>query len=682
MQAEARMIMNPSVKRIARPTAWKLALLAGFVTQLLLIVFVTVIGLQQLGVTTDNLNKVVDVHMRNQELTKTMVTAARERTLTMLMLTQVNDPFDQDALMLQFNNQGGRFATARLALLEQPLNARERELIVEQGRLTGLALPIQNEVIDLIVAGRSAEAGERVVTQAIPIQNQVMVSLSQLDAETHRVSTAASNQARAEHDVARWWIYLLSAAALLVGLLVATVVFYFSTRISREREQLATHDTLTGLPNRMLFKDRLEQSLIRAKRHRTLVGVIFIDLDRFKRVNDTLGHASGDQLICEVGRRLRQTVRADDIVARLGGDEFVVVINDVGALTPILQVVEKMLEAVTEPYVLDGREIFSSCSIGVSIYPNDGATSVDLLKHADTAMYHAKNNGRNRFQLYDTAMNAMAEERLQLETDLHHAQERGELVFHYQPQLNLESGRIHAVEALIRWQHPHKGLLAPAAFLSLLEETGGIVSVGRQLLLTACQQTALWHAAGFTDLIVAVNLSGREFWHDTLIANIGDALAQSGLPAHALQLELTEGIFMEDVDSAADRIWALKALGIAVSVDDFGTGYSSLAHLKRFPLDVLKIDRYFVKDLPNAPANEALISSILALCKGLNLGTVAEGIETREQLESLRTLGCPIVQGYFISRPVPAEQIIALLGRDWLQAFDPAQHVQPELTVI
>lgn len=682
MQAEARMIIHPGVKRIARPTAWKLALLGGFVTQLLLIVFVSVIGLQQLGVTTANLNKVVDVHMRNQELTKAMVTAARERTLTMLMLTQVDDPFDQDTLMMNFSNQGSRFATARQALLEQPLNARERELIVEQGRLTSLALPIQNEVVDLIAAGRSAEAGEKVVTQAIPIQNQVMVALSQLDAEMHRVSTAASNQARAEHDVARWWIYLLSAAALLVGLLVATVVFYFSARISREREQLATHDTLTGLPNRMLFKDRLEQSLIRAKRHRTLVGVMFIDLDRFKRVNDTFGHASGDQLIREVARRLRHAVRADDIVARLGGDEFVVVINDVVALTPILQVVEKMLEAVTESYVLDGREIFSSCSIGVSIYPNDGTTSVDLLKHADTAMYHAKNNGRNRFQLYDTAMNAMAEERLQLETDLHHAQERGELVFHYQPQLNLESGRIHAVEALIRWQHPDKGLLAPAAFLSLLEETGGIVNVGRQLLLTACQQTAHWHATGFTDLIVAVNLSGREFWHDTLIANIGDALRQSGLPAHALQLELTEGIFMEDVDSAADRIRALKALGIAVSVDDFGTGYSSLAHLKRFPLDVLKIDRYFVKDLPNAPASEALISSILALCRGLGLGTVAEGIETRAQLESLRTLGCPIVQGYFISRPVPAEQIIELLGRDWLEAFGTTQHVQPKLTVI
>jgi len=682
MQAEARMIMNPAVKRIARPTAWKLALLAGFVTQLLLILFVTAIGLRQLEVTTDNLNQVVDVHMSKQNLTKKMVLDARERTMTLLMLTQIEDPFERDELLMKFHKYGGEFINARLALLKLPLSDRERELIARQGELTRDAVPIQDQVIELVSGDRTQDAAELVLHEANPAQNRVLDTLSQLEAETQRVALAASSKAREDHAAARFWMVLLSAAALLVGLFVATVVFHFSARISREREQLATHDTLTGLPNRMLFKDRLEQSLIRAKRHQTLVGVMFIDLDRFKRVNDTLGHASGDLLICEVARRLRQTVRADDIVARLGGDEFVVVINDVVALTPILQVVEKMLAAVTEPYDLDGREIFSSCSIGVSVYPNDGATSADLLKHADTAMYHAKSNGRNRFQLYDAAMNALAEERLQLETDLHHAQERGELVFHYQPQLNLESGRIHAVEALIRWQHPVKGLLAPAAFLSLLEETGEIVSVGRQLLLAACQQTAHWHAAGFTDLNVAVNLSGREFWHDTLIANVCDALAQSGLPAHALQLELTEGIFMEDVDTAADRIRALKALGIAVSVDDFGTGYSSLAHLKRFPLDVLKIDRYFVKDLPNAPANEALISSILALCRGLGLGTVAEGIENRAQLESLRKLGCQIVQGYFISRPVPAEQIIELLGRDWTTAFNPAQQVQPKLTVI
>ena len=664
-----------AARRPASPTAWRRMLLAGFAIQLLLIVFVTAIGLQQLGITTHNLNQVVDVHMRKQNYTKSMVVAARGRTVVLLMLPQVVDPFERDTLLLEFNEFGAEFASARLALLALPLNNKEMALVSRQGQLTSESQPIQLQVIDLMSADFIKEATDLVLNKAIPIQNEVMAALSQLETETQAVSLAASQKAREDHAAARFWIFLLSAAALLLGVFVAGIVMYYTNRVSRERERLATQDALTGLPNRMLFMDRLEQSLIRARRRESLVGVMFIDLDHFKRVNDTLGHASGDLLICEVAKRLQAATRAEDIVARLGGDEFVVII-DAFKINQILQVVEKTLAVVSEPYRIDGREIFSSCSIGVSVFPNDGTDAGSLLKNADTAMYTAKGCGRNRFQLYDAAMNAMAEERLQLETELHYALERNEFEFHYQPQLNLETGRIEGVEALLRWNKPDKGLLSPALFLSMLEETGGIVGVGRSLLLVACRQTAAWHAAGFTDLNVAVNVSSKEFWHDTLFDNVLDALAQSGLPPPSLQLELTEGIFMEDVDAAVVRILGLKALGVAVSIDDFGTGYSSLAHLKRFPLDVLKIDRFFVKDLPNAPASEALISSILALCQGLNLGAVAEGVETREQLESLRTLGCQVVQGYFISRPVPAEQIIALLGHDWLQEFGHAREAR------
>jgi diguanylate cyclase (GGDEF)-like protein len=657
-----------AVKHSASPTAWRRALLAGFFIQLLLILFVTAIGLQQLRMSANNLSTVVDVHMKKLGLTKTMMIAARERTLSMFRLARSSDPFERDEMYMQFNSSGSQFANAREALLNMPLSARERELIALQGRLTGIAMPIQTQVVETHRNDFNHKAEEQVLANAIPAQNDVLAALVQLDAETQKIAFAASRKAHQAHALARFWMFLLSGIALLLGVAVAGVVMYYTHRVSREREHLATHDTLTGLPNRMLFMDRLEQSLIRAQRRGTLVGVMFIDLDRFKRVNDTLGHASGDLLICEVARRLQAVTRAEDIVARLGGDEFVVVIDAV-RINQILHVVEKTLAVVSEPYRIDGRELFSSGSIGVSVYPNDGTDASSLLRNADTAMYTAKGSGRNRFQLYDAAMNAMAEERLQLETELHYALERNEFVFHYQPQLNLETGRIEGVEALLRWNKPDKGLLSPALFLSMLEETGGIVSVGRSLLLAACRQTAAWHAAGFANLDVAVNVSSKEFWHDTLIDTVRDALAQSGLPPRSLQLELTEGIFMEDVDAAVVRILALKALGVAVAIDDFGTGYSSLAHLKRFPLDVLKIDRYFVKDLPRSPINEALISSILALCKGLHLGTVAEGVETREQLESLRTLGCQVVQGYFISRPVPAEQIIGLLGRDWLLEF-------------
>jgi diguanylate cyclase (GGDEF)-like protein len=669
MHAAAGFIEAHLTRRIARRAPWKLALLAGFVTQLLLILFVTAIGLQQLEVTTGNLRTVVDVHMRKQNLTKAMVIAARERTLIMFMLTRIDDPFERDALIMQIDQKGAEYVTARQALMGLPLSDREGELIARQRQLIAFAQPIQQQIVDLISAGRIQEAEDLVIRKAIPAQNNVMAVLSQLDAETQQVALAASEKAHEAHRVARIWMLVLSGAALLVGLFVAAVVLRYTNRVSREREHLAIHDTLTGLPNRMLFTDRLEQALLRAKRLGTLVGVMFIDLDRFKRVNDTLGHASGDQLICGVARRLRAAARAGDIVARLGGDEFVVVISDVAKASQILRVAEKMLAVMDAPYRIAGRELFCSCSIGISVYPSDGHDVDSLLKNADTAMYHAKNTGSNCFQLYDAAMNALASERLQLETDLHYAQERGELVFHYQPQLDLESGRLHAVEALIRWNHPDRGLLGPDTFLKLLEETGAIVGVGRTLLLAGCRQTASWHAAGFDDLCLAVNVSGKEFWHESLIANVSAALTQSGLPPRCLQLELTEGIFMEDVDAAADRIRALKALGIAVAVDDFGTGYSSLAHLKRFPFDTLKIDRYFVRDIRNAPANEALVSSILALCKGLDLGTVAEGVEDRAQLETLRGLGCRVVQGHFISRPIPAEQIVALLGRDWLLEF-------------
>jgi predicted signal transduction protein with EAL and GGDEF domain len=328
-----------------------------------------------------------------------------------------------------------------------------------------------------------------------------------------------------------------------------------------------------------------------------------------------------------------------------------------------------MRAVVAAPYLIAGRELFCSSSIGISVFPHDGTDCNSLLKNADTAMYHAKGMGRDRFQLYDVTMNAMAEERLQLETDLHYALERNEFMFHYQPQVNLDTGRIQGVEALIRWDHPEKGVLPPAAFLEMLEETGEIVSVGRNLLITACRQAASWHAAGFTDLEVAVNISSKEFWHASLISSVRTALELSGLHPRSLQLELTEGIFMEDIDSAVDRIRELKALGVAVAVDDFGTGYSSLAHLKRFPLDVLKIDRYFVKDLTSAPLNRALVSSILALCDGLHLDAVAEGVENQQQLECLHRLGCRIVQGYLFSSPVSAEALTALLDQTWYREF-------------
>ncbi len=656
------------LKRLYPSPGWRIALLAGFVVQLLLILFVTSIGLRQLSATASNLKTVVDVHMRKQNLAKAMVFSARERTVNLFRMVESGDPFEREELRVAYGRNAEDFIKARSEFLGMPLGSREQALLERQGQLTALAVPIQERVVELVSA--DDRAGEEILLrEAIPAQNRVLEVLSQLDTETQKQALAASARAAEAHRGARFWMYALSAMAMVLGLAVALAAVRYAGRASREREHLATHDALTGLPNRMLFMDRLDQALTRANRRKALAGVLFIDVDRFKLVNDTLGHAGGDSLICEVAMRLRHAVREEDIVARVGGDEFVVVVTEAAKVSHVLQAVEKIIALLAEPYRIDEREIFSTCSIGVSLYPHDGENSVSLVKNADTAMYHAKKGGRNRFQLYDKAMNAMAEERLQLETDLHYALQRGEFVFYYQPQLDIETGRIQGVEALLRWNHPQRGLLKPAEFLELLDETGEVLNVGRSLLTKACCQAKNWHLAGHADLSIAVNVSGKEFWHETLVANVRTALEISGLPPQCLQLELTEGIFMQDIDRAVSRILALKQLGVALAIDDFGTGYSSLAHLKRFPLDCLKIDRYFVKDIEEALINEAFIRSILALCQGLHLDSVAEGVENRQQLEHLRRLGCRVVQGNLVSQPVPAQQVEALMARDWLAEF-------------
>lgn len=662
---------HPTTQRL-QPVAWQYALLAGFAAQLLLVLFVTLIGLHQLDFVAHNLENVADVQMRKQSFAKAMALTARQRTILTFMMSKTDDPFERDALLMQFRQMGSEFVAARQGFMAMPLSNTERALAERQRELIAVAQPIQEHIVDLIMEGNDRNVIDLVLTEAIPAQNAVQAIVTQLDAETQRSVVQASKEARIAQASARRWMLWLSGTSLFIGVIVAMLVLRYTSRIGRERERLATHDTLTGLPNRMLFLDRLEQALVRAERRNALVGVVFIDLDRFKRVNDTLGHASGDELICEVARRLRAASRAEDTVARLGGDEFVVVIGEAADVHDILQVAEKMLAVIGRPFHIAGHELFSSCSIGISVFPNDGSDSSTLLKHADTAMYHAKQHGRDRLHLYDPAMNAMAAERLQLETDLHYALARNEFTFHYQPQLDVTGGRIVAFEALMRWRHPTRGLLAPTEFLDLLEAGGDILKVGRALLLEACHEAAGWHAAGHAEVAVAVNVSGKEFWHESLLTNVRDALAQSGLPPAFLQLELTEGIFMEDVDTAITRVHALKALGVTIAVDDFGTGYSSLAHLKRFPLDAIKIDRLFVRDLVQTPVNRALVASILALCEGLRLDPIAEGVEDATQLEVLRTLGCRIVQGYLIGHPAPAGDVAMLLQRDWTEVFSRA----------
>jgi diguanylate cyclase (GGDEF)-like protein/PAS domain S-box-containing protein len=434
-------------------------------------------------------------------------------------------------------------------------------------------------------------------------------------------------------------------------------------RYESELEFQTNRDALTGLANRGLLRDRLSQAISYAHRYGHPIWVVFVDLDRFKFVNDTLGHQAGDLLLKAVAGRLQNSVRVTDTISRMGGDEFVLILperTDAGLSTGI---VKRIMDAVAQPLTIEGHEFFISTSIGVAVYPADGETPEELVKHADIAMYRAKETGRNNFQFYTPAMNERAMERLRIEGDLRNALEREEFVLHYQPQVDLHTREIVGIEALIRWQHPELGMVPPARFIGLAEETGLILPIGAWVIRTACMQNKAWQLSGLGKLRVSVNLSARQFAQHDLVASVAQALNEAQLEPQYLEIELTESLVMADVDRAIGILRELKALGVKLSIDDFGTGYSSLSYLKRFPIDVLKIDRSFVNDITVDPDDAAIVASIISLAHSLRLQVIAEGVETEAQLTYLQQHQCDQIQGYYFSRPVTAEAF-AQMRRD------------------
>ncbi|AVR96283.1 bifunctional diguanylate cyclase/phosphodiesterase [Pseudoduganella armeniaca] len=432
-------------------------------------------------------------------------------------------------------------------------------------------------------------------------------------------------------------------------------------KLAEQRIQhIAHHDALTGLPNRVLLQDRLTQAVAYANRSGHALWVLLIDLDRFKFVNDTLGHKAGDQLLKTIAARLQSSVRESDTVARLSGDEFVAILSEYPEQSLSPDVVGRIMRALAQPVDLEGKEFIVTCSIGVAVYEGDGVPSKHLIEQADIAMYSAKKLGRNCYQFFEDSMNEEAQERLRIESALRNALVRQEFVLHYQPQLDLATGAIVGVEALLRWQHPELGMVAPQRFIGLAEETGLIVPIGAWVMRTACAQAQAWRAAGLPPLRMAVNLSARQFAQPDLVQSIAAVLAETGLPPACLELELTESLFVDDVARAVALLHELKNLGVALSIDDFGTGYSSLSYLRTFPIDVLKIDRTFVGQIDGDSDQAAIVVSIIALAHNLQLKVIAEGVETAEQLAFLRAHECDQVQGYYFSRPVPAEEFAAL----------------------
>ncbi len=427
--------------------------------------------------------------------------------------------------------------------------------------------------------------------------------------------------------------------------------------------QLAYHDALTGLPNRVLLLDRLGQALAQAERDGAQIAVLYIDLDRFKTINDTLGHPAGDELLRQVASRLRTVVREGDTVARLGGDEFVILLLHVLTARDAAQVAIKALGAMSVPFSVIGHELHATTSIGLGMFPKDGTDAETLLKHADTALYQAKDRGRQQYQFFDARMNAQAHERLLLENHLRRALLRGELSLHYQPQIDLRSDAVVGVEALLRWQHPERGMVPPDEFIPIAEETGLIAEIGEWVLRTACNQASTWQAAGLPPVRMAVNLSVRQLLRQfDLPGLVGAVLRDSGLAAPSLDLEITESTLLADPGHAIEVLRELHGMGLQITVDDFGTGYSSLSYLKRLPLDRIKIDQSFVRDIPDAD-DVVIVQTILAMAKQLKIGVVAEGVETLAQCQFLREQRCEEAQGYLFSHPLRAEACAELLAR-------------------
>jgi diguanylate cyclase (GGDEF)-like protein/PAS domain S-box-containing protein len=437
---------------------------------------------------------------------------------------------------------------------------------------------------------------------------------------------------------------------------------------SRQAEEkirrLAHFDELTSLPNRTMFMHTLQRALSLAQRRHKSFAIFFIDLDRYKNINDSLGHEAGDQLLQDVARRLRHHLRESDTVARLGGDEFVVLVEDCDDARELDAIAQNILNAVGRPYMLSGQEYHVTGSIGISTYPTDGQDPAALLKNADIAMYMAKDHGKNNFQFYSPQQNAHSFERLALESSLRHALERAEFMLHFQPKVDIASGHIVGVEALLRWNHPDLQMVMPSQFIPLAEETGLIVPIGRWVLRTACAQSVAWQREGLTPLRIAVNLSARQFAHDGLLQDIADIIEETGLAPGGLEVEITESMVMQNPERAVTTLTRLREMGISVSIDDFGTGYSSLGYLKRFPVDNVKIDRSFIKDLPHDHDDAAITRAVIAMAQSLRMRVIAEGVETREQLNFLRDHGCDECQGYYLSRPLPAGEF-ALLVRSW-----------------
>lgn len=631
----------------------------GFVIVLALMVALGAIGLGYVSEANQRLKDIAENNNVKTGLATVMQSALRERALSMHALPILADPFDKDAEVQRFNSQGTLYIQARDRLERMPLNPEERKTLARILALTREAQPEVQAVVDMAIFNDSqTEIFEQMRSVAMPRQRAIAEQVVAL-LEMQRVQTAAAvRDAETSYARVRSLILGLGTSALLVGVMIAGFV---SRRVAGQAKLLAAqamYDPLTGLANRSLLHDRIEHEIERAKRTGTSFGVALMDLDRFKEVNDTLGHNVGDELLREVGYRLKKTIRAEDTVARLGGDEYVVVIHDLGP-RGIQSISKKILAALDNPFHWQDQSIDVSASLGFALYPSQCTDASGLIRCADIAMYVAKRSGKG-YALYAPDQAPANRSDLSLKSELREAIQSDQLCLYYQPQINHGSLRVEGLEALVRWNHPQRGFLGPDEFIPLAEEAGLIGPLTHWVLKTALRQLVALRRNGHA-LNMAINLSARNLQDMELPASIRALLAESGVPPANLTLEITESAVMANPNDGLTILTELDRMGVKLAIDDFGTGYSSLAYLKRLPVDELKIDKSFVMDMEANENDAVIVRSTIDLAHNLGLKVTAEGVETRDAWDTLSILGCDYSQGYLMGRPMPVEKLDAWL---------------------
>ncbi len=633
-------------------------IVAGFLAVLALMASLAVIGLRYISDTNQRLREIVESNNLKTQLASTMQTALRERALSMHALSVMTDPFDKDAEQQRFNNYASIYLAARERLEQLPLNDREREILARISVLMSESNPEVQAVVDMSMENRKAELFERIRNRAMPKQRKIADEVNGLILLQQELTDAAMKNADFSYSRVRTLMILLGMVAMLISLLIT---LYVSRRVSLQARQLAAqalYDPLTGLPNRSLLQDRLEQAIAHSRRSKRPFGVALMDLNRFKEVNDTLGHNVGDELLREVGRRLRNLVRADDTVARMGGDEFVVILQGMGE-AGISSFVHKLQTALEPVFFWENQSIHISASTGIALFPLHAEDASSLIRYADIAMYQAKRADRDH-AVYAPEHERSSREMLTLKSELRDAIQSGQMVLHYQPKIDHQNCSVIGLEALVRWRHPQRGLLAPEVFIPLAEEAGLIRQLTHWVLETALSRLVMLQEKGHS-LTMGVNLSARSL-HDLKIPElVASTLRSTGVEPSRLILEITESAVMSNPADALTILRKLDSMGITLAIDDFGTGYSSLAHLRQLPVDEIKIDKSFVIEMEENENDAVIVRSIIDLAHNLGLKVVAEGVDTKDAWDTLTILGCDHSQGYYLCRPLPWDELFKWL---------------------